>query len=461
MLQSNGARNLKTRISILVPTRQRPERLKAYYDSAMELANNPEQVEFVAYIDDDDHSYDGLELSRLFKVLGPRVVLSEAWNRCWEFAEGEIYHHGGDDNLFRTKGWDTIVLQTFERHPDRILFAYGDDGNEQSRLNKFGTHGFVHKNWTDVTGKFVPPYFVSDYNDTWFNDVSKAIGRHVHMEILIEHMHYTLGKSEIDQNTRDRLARHEKERPQDLYYSQALKDEREAEANKLKRSIEEHSTVKWSILVATLGQREERFKRLLSVLAPQVEKYGGQIEILAYWNNFDRPLPEIRQSLVEEARGQYVSFIDDDDLVPSYFCDEVMERLGTVDYIGWQMQAYTNGEKLKPTFHSLKYEKWFDDDKGYYRNTSHLNPIKREIALKESFIVPQGVAEDEAWATRIAKHVKTESYIDKVMYEYIHDQTDSVWRGGSERENRKRPTFEYKNFRYHPDAKEEYNGSAS
>lgn len=216
--------------------------------------------------------------------------------------------------------------------------------------------------------------------------------------------------------------------------------------------------VRWSILIATIGQREERFLKLLDVLTPQIKRYDGEIEVLAYWNNGEHPLWKIREELVLEAKGQYISFIDDDDLVPDYYCDEVMTALESKpDYIGWRMQVWHNGDKLKPTFHSLRYDRWSEDENGFYRNVSHLNPIKRNAALKETFEVERGIAEDQPWVKRVAPHLKTEVYIDREMYWYNHTTGDSVWRGDVYKFNRySRPVIRRRHFRWHPDSKKHY-----
>lgn len=226
------------RISLLLPTRQRPDALGAMYDSAMNLAEDPDNVEVICYIDDDDHSYDGLEKPRLKKIGGPRKTISKCWNDCWKAATGEIFGHMGDDIRFRTQGWDTVVRNLFAEYPDRIVFAYGDDGLTEQNGYEFGTHGFIHKNWTDVVGRFVPPYYESDYNDTHLNDVAKALGRHRHIPVMTEHMHYSIGKSEKDQNTEDRLARHEIQKPQELYNARQQRLERADEIERLRQFIE-------------------------------------------------------------------------------------------------------------------------------------------------------------------------------------------------------------------------------
>lgn len=227
-------------ISLLLPTRQRPEALRAFYESAIELADKPKDIEIVVYIDDDDPTYENYNPPHLKKISGKRKTISKCWNDCWKAAKGEIFGHMGDDIRFRTKGWDTIVRKTFEEYPDRIVFIYGDDGLTEQNGYEFGTHGFIHKNWTDTIGRFVPDYFESDYNDTWLNDVAKAIQRHRHIDIMTEHLHYSTGKSEIDQNTKDRLERHAHQHPEEVYNYRNMRIERSNEIEKLRSFINEY-----------------------------------------------------------------------------------------------------------------------------------------------------------------------------------------------------------------------------
>lgn len=201
---------------------------------------------------------------------------------------------------------------------------------------------------------------------------------------------------------------------------------------------------KWTILIATLGERSDKFRKLAFRLIEQAKKYDGQVQLLVYWNNYEFPLSEIRQDLVDNAGGEYISFVDDDDDVPEYYVDEVMKALKkNPDYVGWRMQVYSDGNIQKPTYHSLKYDRWYEDEKAWYRNISHLNPIKRELAKSVKFDSSQGVAEDGPWAERMAGIPKTEVYIEKIMYLYRHNTEDSVWRG----------KLDYKEVHYRPEIK--------
>ena len=209
------------RISILVPTRGRPEQLSRLIGSALQTAAGP--VEFVFYVDeDDDASAAALDVMAHLNVRyirGERIVLSEMWNRCAEKANADVMMHCGDDIMFRSQGWDARVLGAFEQFPDRIVLVHGNDLFQGGRL---ATHGFLHRRWVEAVGHFVPPYFSSDYNDTWLTEVADTLGRRVYLEdVVTEHFHPLAGKAEWDLTHKERLERHQADNVGELYASLA------------------------------------------------------------------------------------------------------------------------------------------------------------------------------------------------------------------------------------------------
>lgn len=216
------------KISILCPTRGRPENVKRLLDSLRDTSSVMPEVVF--YTDDDDFVLPELyNIAGARTITGPRICLSEMWNRCAEVATGEILMHAGDDIIFRTKGWDDQVRRAFAAFQDRLIFVHGDDGVYG---DKFGTHGFLHRAWIDAVGYFCPPYFSSDFNDTWFNEVFNGLRRRVALNFLTEHMHPIVGKAEYDQTHKDRLARHERDNVKKLY--EDLAPERMKQIEKLR-----------------------------------------------------------------------------------------------------------------------------------------------------------------------------------------------------------------------------------
>lgn len=186
--------------------------------------------------------------------------------------------------------------------------------------------------------------------------------------------------------------------------------------------------VRWSILIATLARRGDALRQVLGDLTPQLAEAAGQVELVILRNHAERPLGHTRQMLVEEARGEYITFVDDDDRLPDYYVSEILPRLDGVDYVGWQMQAYNYGQPMLPTFHSLKYTEWWESTVGYFRDISHLNPVRKELAADFRCDRPP---EDVDWVVRMRGRLKTEHYIDRVMYHYFVNQ-DSSWRAGAE-----------------------------
>jgi hypothetical protein len=197
-------------ISVLLPTRGRPTNVRRLMDSVTGTA--VQDVEVVLYVDEDDPTQQQVwdmadeDDMPMIVLRGPRIILSSCWNLCAEAATNDIMMHCGDDIIFRTFGWDQLVVAAFEQVADKIALVHGRDGIHDGTL---ATHGFLHRRWVETTGYLVPPLFASDYNDLWLSDVANALGRRIFLpDVYTEHMHPAVGKAELDQTHRERLARH-------------------------------------------------------------------------------------------------------------------------------------------------------------------------------------------------------------------------------------------------------------
>lgn len=215
----------------------------------------------------------------------------------------------------------------------------------------------------------------------------------------------------------------------------------------------------WTVLIPTLGRRRGRFEALLSGLMPQVDAADGRVTVLALWNNGERPLPQVRQDLADAADAQYISFVDDDDELPGYYVSKVLPLLdGNVHYIGWRMQYIKDGQWHKPTFHSLRYRDWHDDEDGYYRDITHLNPVRLDLVRKHASFTAAW-PEDHGWAAQLRGYLLTEQFIDDIMYVYRFSTGDSTyvswtdsnrWNCGPAAPEGTRPVIASPNFAWHP-----------
>lgn len=226
-------------ISILCPTRTRPSEWARMVKSCLETATGP--VEVVGYLDSDDPALDQYDRAdpRVRFVTGPRIMLTQCWNVAYAECQGEIVCQGNDDVVFRTPGWDQMVREAFANCPDKILLVHGSD--EGQHFDKFGAHAFVHREWVERVGYFIPPYFSSDYGDAWINELANRLNRRQYVPMVIEHLHFLFGKAEKDRTTLERLARHERDKVDERYG--ALRSQRDGDFLRLLAGLSDRTKV--------------------------------------------------------------------------------------------------------------------------------------------------------------------------------------------------------------------------
>jgi hypothetical protein len=212
----------------------------------------------------------------------------------------------------------------------------------------------------------------------------------------------------------------------------------------------------WSILIPTLGERRPLFERLLAGLLPQLGQYGGRVRVVAWHNDGSPSLPKIRQRMVETAETDYVSFIDDDDLVSPYYVREIVQALETrPDYVGFQVQCYSDGAPTAVAYHSLEFRRWRNLPGRYERDISHINPVLTRLARKADFT--QGGprrAEDRVWADqmRARRLLRTQVVIPRILYHYLYAPGGSRWQVPHTIQPGGRATVNNPYFSWSPDA---------
>ena len=228
-------------ISLLLPTRKRPDRLTQTIHSIVDTATVTPEI--LCYVSDCDNFYDHeIQLAQemidiwvhVRFVRGPRVTMSDLWNALIPHAKGDIFMLCADDVIFRTPGWDVKIEKAFAAVPDKILLAYADDGGPNGK--NFASLPFVSRRWVETVGYFTGPGFSADFSDTWPNDVADMIGRKKYVDVLIEHMHYIWSKAEQDQTYKENQERWHRDRPDKLYAERL--PERMRDAEKLRAAMQ-------------------------------------------------------------------------------------------------------------------------------------------------------------------------------------------------------------------------------
>jgi hypothetical protein len=211
-------------------TRKRPQVFKHLCETALQLADKPEELEFVSYHDvDDDSKYEYLGNHK--EVYGERKIgIFQMANECQKIATGLIYMFTADDFFFEDRGWDTLVYNEFAKYDDKILFVCGEGSYWKNW--RFAPVGFVHKHWCDALGYLLPPYDGAQGADKWINELSVAVGRRVRIPTRITH---TNVKDEIH-NQKNKKSREERWRVK--YHSPEVATIREEDIKTLRSYIE-------------------------------------------------------------------------------------------------------------------------------------------------------------------------------------------------------------------------------
>ena len=161
------------RISILTPTRNRPNNCERFIKSIYNTAWERGGIELLFYVDKDDpavEAYKDLErhckteyigLYNVRFIIGEPQSVSISWNDLAKECTGDVLIMGNDDLVYRTPG----------------CFNFG-------------------------------------YNDTWIFEVGKMLDRcHFIPSVVVEHLHFSQGKSEMD----DTYARNRTQEKGNLY----------------------------------------------------------------------------------------------------------------------------------------------------------------------------------------------------------------------------------------------------
>lgn len=187
-----------------------------------------------------------------------------------------------------------------------------------------------------------------------------------------------------------------------------------------------------SILVPTIPGRETKLHSLLSSLEAQAARQtaaGHSVEVLVLRDNKQRTIAAKRNALLRIARGMYVAFVDDDDLVAPHYVQTIVRALtGTkslaldlfcfrVRVTGMTELGIVDGIAVYDPDLETNRDDSVDGGAVYMRQPNHLMVWRRSITLDfdENLIV----REDNEWATRMRDRASVTMVTDDVLYTYV------------------------------------------
>lgn len=181
-------------ISILCPSRGRPELAQRMIKTINDTASDVKNIEIKLYLNDDDTRLERYKelIKEKYYTIGPNQSPAYSWNLLAEQAKHDILFLAGDDIMFKTPNWDVKIKECFDVYEDRICMVVPWDGKtkdwqkelpNQPRVHvpqgiRIGSpHFAVHRNWQKALGYFVPPFFWHFYVDTYTQKVANHLDR--------------------------------------------------------------------------------------------------------------------------------------------------------------------------------------------------------------------------------------------------------------------------------------------
>lgn len=181
----------------------------------------------------------------------------------------------------------------------------------------------------------------------------------------------------------------------------------------------------WSILIPTISSRLSDYtSKLINELETNIE--SRNIELLVLLDNQKRTIGGKRNSLIHIARGNYISFIDDDDIVsPRYVSEvyEVIQNCSNVDLITFNTISRPFNSDTYVCKYSLEMTPPGLMENGVWCGIpSHLMIWKYELIQDLNF-PNTSFGEDYEWMIEANSRVKTCFNIDKILYSYEMGRT--------------------------------------
>jgi glycosyltransferase involved in cell wall biosynthesis len=179
-------------LSLIVPTRGRPEALARFLRSLANTARSPERLEVILVVDTDDECPDiaGWPFSVRVVAGPPGRTMGQLNRDGFTASRGAFVMLLNDDVIARTRGWDRIVLKQFRRFPDPVVLVHVNDTLIREYLCTFP---ILTREFVELAGGICPAeyerYRIDDHIEDAFNMLAHVgVRRSVYLaDVIFEH----------------------------------------------------------------------------------------------------------------------------------------------------------------------------------------------------------------------------------------------------------------------------------
>lgn len=179
-----------------------------------------------------------------------------------------------------------------------------------------------------------------------------------------------------------------------------------------------------SVLICSLHKRKVLLDRLLTALQPQLTP---EVELLIDTDDGEVPTGVKRNRMMEIATGEYVCFIDDDDMIS----DDYISKLTCAcrqgpDSVGLRGVVTKDGKLLYRFLTTHGHPKEYKFYNGtVYQPIDQRTPVRRSLALQAKND-PTYRGEDTPFSDRVKPLIKSVINVDGELYFYQFVSNDTT-----------------------------------
>lgn len=183
------------RITILHPSYGRPELARKCYDEWMGKAKNPQDVEYVLSLANNDPKSDEYRIAFEHTHITPVVSLNNGLviqvNNAARVATGNLLIAVSDD-FGCPRDWDEQLLTALDDKQDYIVKT--QDGLQPFII----TLPIMDRLYYNRFGYIYHPDYFHMWADNELADVGKVLGKTITLDLTFPHRHYSTGKMKKD-----------------------------------------------------------------------------------------------------------------------------------------------------------------------------------------------------------------------------------------------------------------------
>ncbi len=187
------------------------------------------------------------------------------------------------------------------------------------------------------------------------------------------------------------------------------------------------SEILLTIAVPSMPSRMESLYKVIGELFKQSE--GKPVEVICLLDNRKSNLSEKRNQAIVNAKGKYISFVDDDDSVEPGYVDAILEAIDKnvdADCIVFNVMVHGYAKQPKVCKYGVEYQH-SENDTAYLRKPNHVMAYRTDISKKHKYRKElSAISEDTEWAERACRDIKKQVRVEKVLYHYFYNEKETT-----------------------------------